>query len=542
MQTALLQGIRQEGKCVWLCSSELKATRLRDAVKQWLAANGLAGHPTWLLTALGDEIDEFRHATTGHLFVAGRFDGMDFSGDECRIVVMSTMPNAINLQEEFLATYLRDSGFMRRRLNQRVVQGLGRCTRNDDDFGVYFLADQRFATHFSRDSNRVGIPQHITAEIDLGQDLAEVSATDLTKYVVRFLGGDFGQYDADLAERAAELPLSSPTGGEVTDTSKDEVIGWAALFRSENYTVAQRQFQRCWEQSVEDKLFEIAALHGWHLAKACYLDARRDNRPGGIDRAIGVLEKAVERGGRSAWFNRMRTSIGREREGDQATQAVIEEEFAEGMIGTFDNHLERLGTSGPKFQKFVNRIDEALDAENHASFVEGLEELGRLLGYEARRPTHSASTDCTWRANTGYAREVFTLEAKIDHHPSNMITVSDIGQASAQNNRAREEFGGRGYAVRSLIVTHLTTVSPDGGSSLGVIRLVSRDAVMALWRHIRHCLINYRANWSLDNVRARRACANAIRPRLPASGWLLRAVDRADPWLSEAALLKEWST
>ena len=163
-------------------------------------------HQTWILKPLGDEIDQFRLASAGHLFVAGRFDGMDFKDDECRIVVLTTLPRAINLQEEFITKYLRDSGFMRRRLNQRIVQGLGRCTRTDDDFGVYFLADQRFATHFSRESNREGIPQHIAAELDLAQDLAEIEEQDLANYVTRFLNRDFTTYDDDLNELKGQVP------------------------------------------------------------------------------------------------------------------------------------------------------------------------------------------------------------------------------------------------------------------------------------------------------------------------------------------------
>ena len=541
MSAALLQAIRLEGKSLWLCSSEVEATRLRDTVQKWLTANGLTGHRTWFLTALGDEIDQFRHATAGHLFVAGRFDGMDFSGDQCRIVVMSTMPRAINLQEEFLVAYLRDSGFMRRRLNQRIVQGLGRCTRSDDDFAVYFLADQRFATHFSRDSNREGIPQHIVAEVDLGQDLAEVSDNDLTAYVVQFLNGRFKKYDADLAGLAADVPSPPRLESGVTDTSKEEVIGWTALFQSENYAVAQQHFERCWNQSKKDKLFEIAALHGWHLAKACYVDGCRNHRPGAVDRALRVLGEAITRGGRSSWFNRMHTSMGRVQANAQATQAVKEWEFSEAMIRKFDDHLERLGTSGPKFQKFISGIDANLNGETHASFVEGLERLGQLLGYDARRPKHNAATDCAWRGNTGDTREVFTFEAKVEHHPSNIITASDIGQASLQYNRALEEYGGKGYALRSLIVTHLNDIAPDGGSSLGMIRIVSKDVVLALWHSVRQCFCTYRTNWSLDDVRARRACAEAIRPKLPASGWLGRALDEADPWVSETALLKEWN-
>ena len=154
---AILAALSVHPKSVWLCSSSADAKRYREAVSEWLNKHGFVGHPTWILSPLGDEIDTFKAAPIGHLFVAGRFDGMDFKANECRLVVITTLPRAINIQEEFITAYLRDAGFMRRRLNSRIIQAMGRCNRAEDDFGVYILADRRFATHFGRESNREGI-------------------------------------------------------------------------------------------------------------------------------------------------------------------------------------------------------------------------------------------------------------------------------------------------------------------------------------------------------------------------------------------------
>ena len=140
--------LRVQPKSVWLCASKQDAERYSAAVISWLESVSLPSAPTWLLSNLGDEIEQFKSATGGHLFVGGRFDGMDFSADQCRLVVLATQPRAINPQEAFASDYLRDASFMMQRLNQRIVQALGRCNRAEDDFGVYVLADRRFATHF----------------------------------------------------------------------------------------------------------------------------------------------------------------------------------------------------------------------------------------------------------------------------------------------------------------------------------------------------------------------------------------------------------
>ena len=539
MALALLNAIRAHPKSVWLCASEHEAIHVRQIVVKWLKNNQCTGHLTWILTPLGDEIDQFRQAPAGHLFVAGRFDGMDFKDDECRIVVLFTMPRAINLQEEFIASYLRDSGFMRRRLNQRIVQGLGRCTRTEDDFGVYFLADQRFATHFSRESNRKGIPQHIAAELDLAQDLAEKEEQDLANYVTRFLSGDFTTYDVDLAELRDRVPLAQSSNAVGTDTSKDEVIGWSALFESENFAVAQQCFERCWNAAKTDNLLEIAALHGWHRAKALYLYGRLGNQ-GAAEQAFQVLEEAIQRGGQSSWFNRMRGSLNRARNQENANETVIEQGYAVEVIRSFDEQLERLGTSGPKFQKYIERLESRLKSESHAEYQETLEDLGALLGYQARRPKHGAPADCTWRGNFGNSREFIVFEAKIEHERSNSITATYLGQAHVQLSRAKEEYGTQGYSVRAVVVTHLNQLASDAQSSVGPIKFLQKDIVLALWGRVRAILTTYRSRWSVDDVRAKRDAATTIRPRLPKTGWILRALDSADPWLSEADILKEW--
>ena len=540
MALALLNAIRSHPKSIWLCASEHEAIHLRQVVTEWIEKNTNVHPRTWILTPLGDEIDQFRHAPEGHLFVAGRFDGMDFSGDECRIVVLSTLPRAINLQEEFISSYLRHSGFMRTRLNQRVVQGLGRCTRTDDDFGVYFLADERFATHFSRETNRGGIPQHIAAELDLAQDLAEVAEHDLVEYVTNFLSGDFSTYDADIRRLKEDVPQPTSRNSPSTDTSKDEIEGWCALFESEDFSKAQRHFERCWETTKKDRnLREITALHGWHWAKALYLDGLRGNK-GALGKAFQVLEKAIECGGRSSWFNRMRGSLNRTRNQVSVEESQIELEYGESVIHGFDERLERLGTTGPKFQQFFNRLKSMLESGTHAEYQEALEHLGTLLGYRARRPRHGASTDCVWRGEFGNLREFYTFEVKIEHEPSNSITATHIGQCHVQRSRAEQEYGKRGYSVRCVLVTHLNRLAPDAQSSIEPIKLLRNDIVLVLSTRVCNLMTTYRSHWNIDDVQAKRAAAAAIRPHLPKTGWFLQAFDNADPWLSEDDVLKEW--
>ena len=538
LQVAILTALRKCPKSLWLCTSGAEAEELRQFVIEFLNKNGLTGHQTWLLTSLGDEIDQFKKAKKGHLFAAGRFDGMDFQGNECRLVVLVTLPHAINTQEEFLCGYLRDAGFMKRRLNQRIIQALGRCNRSEDDYAVYVLADKRFSTHFGRESNREGIPKNIMAEIDMAEDMVGEDASVLEEEVRRFSGGDFSSFDATFRERFSEVPGSREFAPQ-TGMAGNEVLAWAAMFSSQNYNIAAKEFESCWQMALRENIIELGAYYGWCWAKARYLESLHGGRAA-RDAALSILEKAIDRGGKSAWFNRMRVSLNRERAQSERSAAIVAEEYSHAVVRSFDNLLEELGKHGTRFEKWCNRLSEELQSSHHDQYRAGINRLGTLLGYNSRRPRHNVATDCHWRATFGNRKEVITFEAKIQDVPSGKITATDMGQVHNQIERTKKEYEPLGYTVRGTIVSHLSELLPDAESSAGEVRVIPKDCVLELWTLVRGLLTDYRSSWSLDRIDQRRQAAEAMRPKLPQSGWLLRALETDNRFLTTEILVEEW--
>jgi hypothetical protein len=539
LDKVILTALQIHPKSVWLCSSEADAKKYRDAVLNWLNRKGFVAHPSWILSPLGDEIDQFKSSPAGHLFVAGRFDGMDFKAGECRLVVLTTLPRAINIQEEFISSYLRDSGFMLKRLNQRVVQALGRCNRADDDFGVYVLADRRFANHFGLESNKEGLPLNIVAEMDMAQDLAEISEEALLNKVESFLRGDFRDYNQDIQAYLSGVPRR-PSTRNLPDTSGDEVLGWTRLFSNKNYGISADRFEACWNAARGADLLEIGAFYGWQWAKALYLQSLL-GEPGARDRALTVFESAIGRGGQSSWFNRMRASLNRARRTPVFSEDITREDYATHLIRIFDDLLERLGTTGNRFERWCDSITQALQSDSHSQYQEGLEKLGAALGYNAMRPRYDTATDCRWRGVFGNHREVISFEAKIEHREGNEITATHIGQAHNQLARAKAEYEDHGYIVRGTLATHLTSLRPEAEASAGPIKVLTKPAIMALWNRVKLALSLYRDSWSLHDIPARSAAAAALRPRIPRTGWLVRAIDTDTRFVTEELLLAEWS-
>jgi hypothetical protein len=537
---AILTALKIHPKSVWLCSSRADAEKYKEVVSIWLNKTGFVGHPTWLLSSLGDEIDEFKISPQGHLFVAGRFDGMDFKADECRLVVVTTLPRAIDVQEEFIYAYLRDSGFMRRRLNQRLVQALGRCNRGDDDFGVYVLADRRFATHFGRESNREGIPRNMIAEVDMAQDNAELDDAALSQKVHAFLSKDFVAFDADLGSYQQSAPTTKnvPMPLSKAEVAQAEVMGWAAMFFSHNYELAADRFEDVWEAYLAANVMEMGAFQKWIWAKAVSLQSTQD-QPKAKQLAFDLAAEAIKRGGQASWFNRLRASLNRAKTEKASPVPAFQQDYGATLVRSFDDHLEHLGTQ-ERFEKFCKNLSEGLASEKHQKYCESLESLGKLLGYQASRPKGQAATDSRWRGTFGQTKEVVTFEAKIEHQDGNVITPTHMGQAHNQFNRATAEFNHLGYGVRGTIVTHLTNVDPAAQSSAGIIRVIKKESVSALWDRVNSLLATYRDGWSLDDVAVRRPAMEALYAKCPPTGWLFRALDEDTLFISADLMLREW--
>ena len=540
LQVAIIAALRKCPKSVWLCTSKAEAEKYKQVISEWLNESGLIGHPTWVLSNLGNEIDSFKKAKAGHLFVGGRFDGMDFHDNECRLVILTTLPRAINIQEEFFCGHLRDAGFMKRRLNHRIIQALGRCNRSKDDYAIYILADRRFATHFGRESNRAGIPKNIMAEIDMAEDMAEEDVAIMEKKIVSFIDGDFSHFDTAFKNSFANVPniTSLPASADFAD---DEVLGWAAMFDSQNYSIATQKFEDCWKKTSDANFIELGAYYKWCWAKAKYLDLlQRDIES--KEEALVILEEAITRGGQSAWFNRMKASLNRARNLTEIGGSNNSDSYAQNIFRYFDELLEQLGTRGNRFQQWCNRLGEDLQSNNHDQFCQGLERLGKLLGYDAIRPKHRAATDCRWRGIFGNCKELITFEAKIQDDPSESIIASDIGQVHNQIARAKQEFLSLGYTIRGSIVTHLSKIKSDAESSAGSIRIISKNAIIELWEIIKQLLVGYRESWSIDDIKIRMQAAEAIRHKLPPNGWLIKVLDSDQRIISSEMLLNAWNS
>lgn len=94
--------------------------------------------------------------------------------------------------------------------------------------------------------------------------------------------------------------------------------------------------------------------------------------------------------------------------------------------------------------------------------------------------------------------------------------------------------------VRGTTVTHFAGLDAAAAASIGPVKVIRKDAVMALWARANQLLGAYAAEWSAETPEARLLAADHLAPHLPPTGWLGRALSQADPFVGAGDLLSEW--
>lgn len=111
-------------------------------------------------------------SSKGNLMVfVNRYDGLDLSGDMCRILVLDGKPTAHTLREMHYQTVREGSPILSGQIAQTIEQGLGRAVRSGTDYCVVFLLDTSLVNFISTRQNF--FTETTRAQVNFGLKLFE---------------------------------------------------------------------------------------------------------------------------------------------------------------------------------------------------------------------------------------------------------------------------------------------------------------------------------------------------------------------------------
>ncbi|MFG1849599.1 DEAD/DEAH box helicase family protein [Micromonospora carbonacea] len=495
------------GRAAWLCASHAEADTLQEA----LSADG---QQVYRLRPGDDSmVDTWSRVANGHLITAGRYDGLDLAGDLCKLVVITTVPQASSEFERFVVAYLGDASFMRYRVGQRVTQALGRANREETDRSLYLGLDPSFAQMLADPAVRKSIPAGTEPTIRTALEIYDQGWEGTLDACTSFWQ-PATQASASRKTAAPKSPRRKARPGRNIGGSSDvssasaEVSAATDLWLSDHAGAAKKASEAA-TQLAEAGETEHSAF--WRYVEAhAHFDR---GRPQDLAAARKALENATAGGPRTTWFRRLARTVA-DLEGYEQTADDTDRFFL-----AWDEWRRETGA----------RLDRVLSdgrvllTGSHDQQCEALIRLARLAGASGERPpkTEQSATDCRWTWSTvkRAERRVWEVKTVPKGEPKPLIRgdVNQLlGQIEVETRRSAKT------RVFGCLLTPATTTKDDAAEAAhDKIVLVNHGAAVRLYDILSDRLRQYDALCGDNNAEARGAARTRIEALLPQEdGWL----------------------
>lgn len=453
LETLALETAQKLKRSVWLCGSSHEATVWSDKLKEHLSSKGIQDQPIFIAKASAEEIDQFVDAKSGHLFCAARYDGMDFEGDICRLVVMPSLPYACGPFERFISENLADAAFLNSRVLQRMKQALGRATRNDHDWAMYFFLKNSVSQYLTTSDSFDQFPTNVQEEISFGVDVSSKPVEEIIKVCNSFLRGKLGEIG--FPQTTATFPDSIPS--ETSNAADVELDFWEKLFVKQSFDQAVTDAETVAKTLETQGQVGYALFWRYLKAQASYLRYKADGDQAGLANAKNEIAKVLDEPRQSAWFsrlNRLRQTLNLEQLPDDADA----EEFD--IITASWNHLLNGDLrNSKKHDEWFAAMRDGLAGSDHKKFCYAAKNLFRLIGWEAEiRDHHQGDTDVIASVAVDGKHYLLVVEGKIEPGKEKPIPLKDVNQASGQLTRYQSLPDYQKHNIAALLVSKADSI------------------------------------------------------------------------------------
>lgn len=461
-------------RSVWLCSSgneaRLHAKKLQDS----LQAKGISDQPIFIAKARAEEIDQFVDAEAGHLFTAARYDGMDFEGDLCRLVVMPSLPTACGLLERFISENLADAAFMNFRVLQRIKQALGRATRNDHDYAAYVFLKSSLSSYFTASESFEQLPPNVQQEVEFGVAVSEKPIDQILRTFAAFLRGNLS--DIGFPHRVDDTSNDAPE--TQTELANTELEFWQKLFATRSYDQAANDAETIAATLVSNNQPGYALFWRYLKAHAAYLRSHVDGDAAGLSIARSEIVKVLDEPRQSSWFsrlNRLRQTLHLE----TVPEETISEEYdciANAWNGLLDGELR----NPTKHQPFLESIREGISGSDHKKFCHAMRNVMRLIGWQAEiREKGEGETDVLATVAVSSQQRALVIEAKPGMMPEKPIPLRYVTQASGQLTRYQGEARLKHHQMRAIFISKSESLDESASQAASDLAFIRQSTMIA---------------------------------------------------------------
>ena len=391
--------------------------------------------------------EEFVKAEKAAAIMAGRFDGIDFPNDECRLLCLDGLPKATNAQERFLMTKMGAMALFNERLQTRVLQAAGRCTRALQDRSAVFVTGHELLEYLADDRNWAHFHPELQAELAFGiEQSKDVETADLIDNFKNFL--------------ANKNEWAVANAGILDDVSNYTQMPYPAMDILEDVVAHEVRYSKAlWMGDTDSALAEARAittkltapeLRGyralWHyLAGSVAWSMSKAINDAHQQAAREQFNEAMKAAPGVGWLAR----LAKAQSTAEAAESEVVDEDAIVQVERLEMVLLTMGTANDRaFEKKAKRIINNLGKPE--TFEEGQRELGELLGFTVGNEESDAAPDPWW---LGEAKGI-VFEDHVNGRASTVFGAQKAKQAAMHPEWIKENVSGAGeLSITAILIT-----------------------------------------------------------------------------------------
>lgn len=382
-----LELMKRAGRSVMLVPSDAKAEVMCKEIADTIGFN----------TYNAEDIEKSKAAFVGDpqavAVIANRYDGVDFAGNECRLLCIEGLPKGTNSQERFLMSRMGANTLFNERVQTRVVQAIGRCTRSLEDFSAVVVTGEELPDYIADLRRRKYLHPELQAEIWFGVEQSkETDVHNLLENFDIFLANGREWEDEGnkliLDKRATFTQFPLPAITDLAQAVSWEIEYQTSMWRA-NYKVAMEAAERVLGLLASPELRGYRALWAYLAGAAAYLAA--DSGDVGMDQKARLhFESAYKGAPDISWLAQFaRRQTPRVVEATESDAALLKQ------VERIGAELARLGTTHDR--AFASKEKEILVGLSQPDTFERAQvELGKILGFAADKVEAEGSPDPWW--------------------------------------------------------------------------------------------------------------------------------------------------
>jgi hypothetical protein len=413
-----LELMKRAGRSVILVPSDAKAEIMQKEITDNI------GFKTYSAEDIEKSKTLFVSDQKAVAIIANRYDGVDFAGNECRLLCIEGLPKGMNSQERFLMSRMGANTLFNERIQTRVVQAIGRCTRSLEDFSAVVVTGEELPDYISDLRRRKYLHPELQAEIWFGVEQSK--ETDIHNLVENFdiflSNGKEWEDEGNkiiLDKRAAFTQSPLPAIEDLTKAVSLEVEYQTSMWRA-NYTAAMEAAERVLGLLTSPELRGYRALWAYLAGAAAYLSA--ESGSAGMDqKSRQYFESAYKSAPNISWLAQFAR-----RQTPQVVNATEDNTALLKQVERIGAELTRLGTTHDR--AFTAKEKEILEGLSRPeTFEQAQVELGKILGFVANKVESEGSPDPWWISG----QDCVVFEDYVNTTKTSALDVTKARQASS---------------------------------------------------------------------------------------------------------------